>query len=633
MIVKNEEKTLPRCLSAVKDFIDYWVIVDTGSRDKTCDVIHNQLSEISGELISREWKNFGHNRTESLQFAKGKADYLLLCDADEELVFSENFNKSTLVDDAYNLRYLGQLDYSIPYLLNGDKNWKYQGVTHEFLTCDEDFETVNFLDIHILDHQDGGSKHDKFDRDIELLTEGLNKEPNNARYMFYLANSHKNINDHEAAIYWYEQRIKIGGWAEEVYCSYLYLGRCLDSINKKGEALETFLFGYNYYPKRAECLYEAIKILRIQGKYQIAYDLYKIAKEIPYPHNDILFIERNVYEYLLDYEYSIIAYYVQPNDDIRGVFSKLLSQKNNLNQNVLSNYKFYSKSISQSQTQNINLDTLVGNIDGYHNSSPSITVLDDGNYMINVRRVSYELDKNGKYHGYNREHVDKFNTLNSTLILDKSFNHVKGWDFEEPNIDTLPVNGLEDVRILHTKKGTHFNANVWNDYGDIKVVEGEYKQNTVLEYKQIKSPFNRNCEKNWAPFLHNNNVMYVYDWDPIILGHTEGENLIIDKTLTTNLHQVRGSSPGYYYEGSYWFLVHIVYYNNPRNYYHSIVELDAETLCFKTQSKWFTFEEENVEFGLGLIIEENRILITYSTWDSTSRLCIYDKNKLLQCIE
>ena len=39
MIVKNESKIIKRCLDSVKDHIDYWVIVDTGSTDGTQDII------------------------------------------------------------------------------------------------------------------------------------------------------------------------------------------------------------------------------------------------------------------------------------------------------------------------------------------------------------------------------------------------------------------------------------------------------------------------------------------------------------------------------------------------------------------------------------------------------------------
>ncbi len=78
MIVKNEERVLGRCLSSVKRLIDYYVIVDTGSTDKTKEVIAKELEGIPGEVHDRPWVNFGHNRTEAIKLAVGKADYLMV---------------------------------------------------------------------------------------------------------------------------------------------------------------------------------------------------------------------------------------------------------------------------------------------------------------------------------------------------------------------------------------------------------------------------------------------------------------------------------------------------------------------------------------------------------------------------
>jgi glycosyltransferase involved in cell wall biosynthesis len=63
MIVKNEAKVLPRLFRSVKDYIDYYVIVDTGSTDQTIDLIQREMSAygIEGEVHQREWVNFGVN--------------------------------------------------------------------------------------------------------------------------------------------------------------------------------------------------------------------------------------------------------------------------------------------------------------------------------------------------------------------------------------------------------------------------------------------------------------------------------------------------------------------------------------------------------------------------------------------
>ena len=51
MIVKDEEKTLARCLNSVKSFIDEIIIVDTGSKDKTKEIASKYTHHIYDFLI------------------------------------------------------------------------------------------------------------------------------------------------------------------------------------------------------------------------------------------------------------------------------------------------------------------------------------------------------------------------------------------------------------------------------------------------------------------------------------------------------------------------------------------------------------------------------------------------------
>ncbi len=43
MIVKNESEVLPRLFRSLKDYIDYYVIVDTGSTDDTIALIEREM--------------------------------------------------------------------------------------------------------------------------------------------------------------------------------------------------------------------------------------------------------------------------------------------------------------------------------------------------------------------------------------------------------------------------------------------------------------------------------------------------------------------------------------------------------------------------------------------------------------
>src|SRR5690606_28033249 len=52
MIVKNETSVLPRLFRSLKDYIDYYVIVDTGSTDRTIALIAEEMARynIDGEV-------------------------------------------------------------------------------------------------------------------------------------------------------------------------------------------------------------------------------------------------------------------------------------------------------------------------------------------------------------------------------------------------------------------------------------------------------------------------------------------------------------------------------------------------------------------------------------------------------
>jgi len=89
MIVKDEENVIRETLENLCKYIkfDYWVISDTGSIDRTKEIIQEYFKDngISGELFKDEWRGFGYNRTLALEYAYGKTDYLLIFDADDRI--------------------------------------------------------------------------------------------------------------------------------------------------------------------------------------------------------------------------------------------------------------------------------------------------------------------------------------------------------------------------------------------------------------------------------------------------------------------------------------------------------------------------------------------------------------------
>lgn len=315
MQVKDEEKILARALRSAKPIIDYYVIcVDSKTADNTKGVIKEELAGIPGEIIDVDWISFGANKTQLLNFARGKADYLLMLDADHELKIKSTF--MILSAQQYLIEFEGNLSYRLPQLINGDIAWKYVGPTHEYLSREDDQTAgrMNLDNISIIDHSDGSNRGEKFKRDIELLTEALKTDPENPRYVYYLAQSYRDSGDPQKARELYLKRSTMTGWEEERWHAKYQAARMVDHLEV---ALPEYIGAYADRPSRIEPIYHLVKKLRVAEKYKPGYVLGKLGIAGKIPTDDILFVERDAYSWGLPFEFGICAFYAGHPDVFR----------------------------------------------------------------------------------------------------------------------------------------------------------------------------------------------------------------------------------------------------------------------------------------------------------------------------
>lgn len=304
MIVKNESSVIIRCLESVKHLIDYWVIVDTGSTDDTQMLIKDFLKEIPGELHEQPWVNFGYNRNEALILTKGKADYALFIDADDTLVFSEDFSLPDLEADAYCIiqreSYKNTFrEHMTFFLIRTDLDYYWKGVLHEGIFS-ETPKKMELLDgVYNKYINDGARSKDpqKIKKDIQTLKKGIKDEPNNARYRFYLARTYWSIRDYRSALKHFENRIKMKEDPLEVYHSLLYIPICQRNLKFPHEVfINNFCIAHLYRPSRAEAMYELARYFFETKNYLLGYVCAKIALSIPMS-TDHLFVESWVYDW------------------------------------------------------------------------------------------------------------------------------------------------------------------------------------------------------------------------------------------------------------------------------------------------------------------------------------------------
>ncbi|MGO9837837.1 MAG: glycosyltransferase [Polyangiaceae bacterium] len=329
MIVKNEAHVIRRCLESVRPFVSYWVVVDTGSSDGTQDIVRATMQGIPGELHERPWKDFGHNRTEAIELARGKADYLLVVDADDVLERRGEFTPAALTLDAYEVRVedAGSAYYRT-HIFRSDLDYRYKGVLHESLVSSGP-RTAGRLDSLLYRRLGGGGRSrdpDKFRKDAAVLEEALRVDPGDARYAFYLAQSWRDAGELEKALAAYEVRAAMGGWAEEVWASLFAIAQLSERLGKSDAAVvSAFLRAHESRPQRAEALCCLARFLRLKSRFALAHVFAAAASQIQRPAADILWVDESAYTWRSLDEYAISSFYVGRHREAIAANERLLA--------------------------------------------------------------------------------------------------------------------------------------------------------------------------------------------------------------------------------------------------------------------------------------------------------------------
>lgn len=662
MIVKNESKIIKRLFDSVFDIIDSYCICDTGSIDGTPEIITAYFEEkgVPGKVIFEPFRDFGYNRTHSLLACNGmeNADYILLMDADMILERGPAFNVSEFkrllqcAEAHYIFQGTPTMSYKNVRIVKNNIGIRYWGVTHEVIETPSNarYSAIGKDNLFINDVGDGGAKADKYERDIRLLLRGLEEKPNNDRYTFYLANSYRENGEKAKAIEAYKKRIEIGGWIEEIWQSYYNIGKCYQSLGEPEKAIANWWEAYDRFPERLENIYEIMTYYRGKSKNRLVYELYRMVEDRLDKTRgkllDHLFVQNDVYDYKIDYEYTIAGYYCNPNNkmDVAALCMRVLATptvEKSIIKNVFSNYKFYAEKLATKMTPYVVPKVKPAPPDFTFGSTPSMCYLCNcTKLMVNVRYVNYRIDEKGNY--INKKKIETQNWLTlynlETGAIEKEFEMDYNKEF-----DNLYV-GLEDVRLFEHDGKVHFTANrgltegtrqegarqegarpegtrqegarqgnqMSIEYGTIDIETGKTESSILKKTDDMKS-----IEKNWTLFKGEDGALkIVYGWYPFTIY---GEH-INNETLPPFFELVRGSCNGIAVGKETWFLCHTVSYEDRRYYYHIIIALDTASNKVKRWTKYFTFEGKQVEYALGFLYDNvfNSFLFGYSTMDRTT---------------
>ena len=178
---------------------------------------------------------------------------------------------------------------------------------------------------------------------------GIEQDPKNERYHFYLGNSYHDTKQYDKAIEYYTKRIKLGGWREEIWYSQYRIGLCHKASGRVEQAICAWLRCFEIIPHRLENFHEILHYYINERQYHLCKLFYDRAIELLKEHpklginrDDFLFLHNDVYTFLLVYQYTIFAAYLGiKNINNEAIIVLNNSNLNNITSNLMSNMKFY----------------------------------------------------------------------------------------------------------------------------------------------------------------------------------------------------------------------------------------------------------------------------------------------------
>lgn len=648
MIVRNEADKIIRCLKSVAPYISCAAIFDTGSTDGTPELMAKffDANEIPHIIKVGVFENFEQARNDALEIARRSDlvyDYILFDDADMVFRVTDTEFRSKLTAPIYGIvQKSGTLSYQNTRLVRRDLTAKYRGVTHEYF----DYPQNNVLPgVWYDDYADGTNRKNKCARDIALLKKGLEKEPDNGRYWFYLAQSYRDAGMHREAADAYNKRMNMPGWDEEVWNSRVNYGHCLLDLKDEGGFIREMLAAYNQRPTRAEPLYDLIKFYRERGQNNAALMLLDTAMKIPYP-KDSLFVNDFVYSSGLRQEYSVCAFYDPARRDKGFEVTNALALDPHVwpsaRDHARENFYHYMKPLKDYcpsfRARQMKIDA-----DGWNILNPSIANHGEQVLCI-IRSVNYNIDEHGRYlikgidgTATNDNPIRTRNYLvrlePQTLAIETCKEILPPKDMPEPKYNM--VLGFEDMRLVSYRGSLYSSATVrelnpegWCEQWLSRLTE-EGHQMRIDSYKPML-PAIRATEKNWMPFVDKHkNLRFMYRLNTIV--DDKGATVIKHDVPNIAFENISGGSQLVKFNDGYLAIVHEARLkpgSSKRYYYHRFVWWDG-ALRLKVVSAPFFLHDKQIEFVAGLALHgSNELVFSYGVDDKEAWLAVVNKEEV-----
>jgi tetratricopeptide (TPR) repeat protein len=654
MLIENDEAIIENSLRSVENLIDCLCICNVGSIDRTVGIVKEFMKEthIPGDIVTHAWKDYDYNRTLSIQAAQAtltkfghrlENSYLLVLDPEMRLLSSPSFRKESLDADAYLIleqnSSLGSCSYN-PHLLRACLPWKNLGIAYECWSCEIPHRIAELPSLKI---EEPLIEKSKLKTKEKLLLEAIHSEPHNFRMRFHLAQIQASLDKIKEAIVNFENSLQLMRAPEEIWFCKFMVGQCHEKNGEWDKALHWYLEAFQANPNRTESLQKLATYYRLKGMNDLAYIFAKHGSRIPLYEHPLLSPFPTLRQYQFDEELSIVAFYTRFKSEGEEANLHLILRKNvpgYIKEQAYRNELFYIHALPEATYRKIEiaLPLIVEGVDErYHPMNPTLYKTNDG-YTVICRAVNYTQTGAKVFHTIDAAGV--FRTKNFLVQYDADLN-LKGQaeiveNLARKRIRSFNLEGLDDCRLFEFQNRFWFTCTTGdtNPTGNFQIslcrLSEKAVGDTILVDKLVPllGPDPYRCEKNWLPFVVNDELYVVYSHEPLIIYQVDPESGHCDfvKNISNQLDysSFRGSAAPIAWGNGYLLLVHEVVFhpNYERAYLHRFVFFDSQ-FNIQQLSNPFYFQHVGVEFCCGMQPDHGggQLILTLGSEDREAWFC------------
>ncbi len=311
MIVRDEERSLARCLDSFAREVDEVVVVDTGSRDRTREIARRYTDRV----FDFEWCD-DFSAARQFAFDRASCDWVAWVDADDVVSNAAAIRPMTAAAPrevgGFQWRYVSDRDewgnalceFWRERCVRNDGTFRWEGRIHEVLVPSQPRLLPRSEDVTVEHRRDPSLGAQKLRRNLRIL-ERERREAGAAaspRLFFYLANEYASAGRERKALACYRKYLRVATWDDERYVAEVRVANLNRAMQRYDDAIDASLRALKICPHWPDAYFGLAETYYYLRDWHKVIHWCEMGRAMPRPDTP-LFVNP------LDYRFNWIIYY------------------------------------------------------------------------------------------------------------------------------------------------------------------------------------------------------------------------------------------------------------------------------------------------------------------------------------